>query len=119
MKQTLENCVEYFLFDLLIVCFDYETGGGVATINAGTGCAIFRGRFFRAENKFWGIIFGKITGTHKFWGVILENELIRVSTMISFSLTWLKFWMAVAILGYTFSMARKFWGIVFAKIYKF
>ena len=27
--------------------------------------------------------------------------------------------MAVAILGYTFSMACKFWGIVFAKIHKF
>ena len=35
------------------------------------------------------------------------------------SLTWLKLWMAVTILGYTFSMACKFWGIAFAKIYKF
>ena len=29
--------------------------------------------FLRAENKFWGTIFGKITSTHKFWGVILEK----------------------------------------------
>ena len=34
----------------------------------------FWGAFFRAENKFWGIIFGKITGSHNFWGVILENN---------------------------------------------
>ena len=32
---------------------------------------------------------------------------------------WLKFWIVVTILGYTFSVACKFWGIVFAKIYKF
>ena len=48
-------------------------GGGVTTIYAGTECAIFLGAFFRAENKFWGIIFGKITSSHKFWGVILEK----------------------------------------------
>ena len=29
--------------------------------------------FFRVENKFCGIIFGKITSSHKFWGVILEK----------------------------------------------
>ena len=34
-------------------------GEGVTTIYAGTGCAIIWGAFFRAENKFWGIIFGK------------------------------------------------------------
>ena len=45
----------------------------MTTIHAGTGCAIFWGAFFRAENKLWGIIFGKITGSHKFWGVILEK----------------------------------------------
>ena len=39
----------------------------VTTIYAGgTGCFIFRGAFFRAENKFWGIIFGKIAFSHKF-----------------------------------------------------
>ena len=48
-------------------------GGGVTTIYEGTGCAIFWGAFFPAENKFWGIISGKITSSHKFWGVILEN----------------------------------------------
>ena len=48
-------------------------GGGVTTIYAGTGCAIFWGAFFRVETKFWGIIFGKITSSHKFWGVILEK----------------------------------------------
>ena len=45
----------------------------VTTIYAGTGCAIFWGACFRAENRFWGIIFGKIKGSHKFWGVILEK----------------------------------------------
>ena len=48
-------------------------GGGVTTIYEGTGCAIFWGAFFPAENKFWGIIFGKMTSSHKFWGVILEK----------------------------------------------
>ena len=33
----------------------------------------FSGVIFPVENKFWGIIFGKITSSHKFWGVILEN----------------------------------------------
>ena len=47
--------------------------GGVTIIYAGTGCAIFGGAFFRAENEFWGIIFGKITSSHEFWGVILEK----------------------------------------------
>ena len=37
------------------------------------GMCHFWGAFFRAENKFWGIIFGKITSSHKFWGVILEK----------------------------------------------
>ena len=41
-------------------------GGGVTTIYGGTGCAIFWGTSFRAENKFGGIIFGKITSSHKF-----------------------------------------------------
>ena len=48
-------------------------GGGVTTIYEGTGCAIFWGAIFPAENKFWGIIFGKMTSSHKFWGVILEK----------------------------------------------
>ena len=62
---------------------------------------IFLGCFFRAGNKFWGIIFGKITSSHKFWGVIFENN----SKGIGFdqlSLTWLKFWIAVTIIGNTF-----------------
>ena len=32
--------------------------------STGTGCAIFQRAF---------IIFGKITGSHKFWGVIFEK----------------------------------------------
>ena len=48
-------------------------GGGVTTIYEGTGCAIFWGAFFPAEDKFWGNIFGKMTSSHKFWGVILEK----------------------------------------------
>ena len=51
----------------------FPGGGGVTTIYEGTGCAIFEGAFFPAENKFWGIIFGKMTCSHKFWGVILEK----------------------------------------------
>ena len=60
--------------------------GGVTTIYAGTGCAIFWGAVFRAENKFWGITFGKITSSHKFWGVILEKYLFRVLILINFHL---------------------------------
>ena len=63
-----------------------RVGGGVTTIYAGTGCAIFWGAFFRAENKFWGITFGKITSSHKFWGVILEKYLFRVLILINFHL---------------------------------
>ena len=48
-------------------------GGGVTTIYAGMGCAIFWSAFFQAENRFLGVIFGKITICHKFWGVILEE----------------------------------------------
>ena len=65
------------------ICF---RGGGVTTIYAGTGCAIFWGAFFRAENKFCGITFGKITSSHKFWGVILEKYLLRVLILINFDL---------------------------------
>ena len=36
--------------------------GGVTSIYTGRGRAIFWGAFFRAGNKFWGIIFGKIIG---------------------------------------------------------
>ena len=52
---------------------EFPPGGVVITIYAGTGCAIFWGAFFQKENKFWGIIFGKITRSHKFWGDILER----------------------------------------------
>ena len=48
-------------------------GGEVTAIYAGTGCAIFGVLFVEAENKFWGIIFGKITSSHKFWSFILEK----------------------------------------------
>ena len=41
-------------------------GGGVTTIYACTRFAIFWGAFVGAENKFWGITFGKITSNHKF-----------------------------------------------------
>ena len=51
----------------------FPGGGGVTTIYEGTGCAIFWGAFFPAENKRWGIIFGKMTSSHKFWCVILEK----------------------------------------------
>ena len=52
-------------------------GGGVTTIYESTGCAIFWGAFFRVENNFWGIIFGKIASIHKFWGVILEKNCLE------------------------------------------
>ena len=82
------------------------------------GCAIFWGAFFEQKINFGvsflvesqvvinlGYNFRKIT----LWGIDFDQ----------ISLTWLKFWMAVTILGYTFSMACEFWGIVFEKIYKF
>ena len=47
-------------------------GGGVTSIYTGTGRAIFWGAFFRAGNKFWGIIFGKIIGGHKCWVIIFS-----------------------------------------------
>ena len=61
-------------------------GRGVTTIYEGMGCAIFWGAFFRAEDKFWGITFGKITSSHKFWGVILEKYFFRVLILINFHL---------------------------------
>ena len=61
----------YILCNLLVCLM--PGGGGVTTICEGTGCAILWGAFFPAKNKFWGIIFGKITSSHKFWGVFLEN----------------------------------------------
>ena len=73
MVENIEHCWIFF-------------ARGVTTIYAGTGCAIFWGAFFRAENKFWGIIFGKITSIHKFWDVILEKYLIRVLILIKFHL---------------------------------
>ena len=36
------------------------------------GTCHFWGAFFRAGNKFWGIIFDKIIGGHKFWGIIFS-----------------------------------------------
>ena len=66
---------------------------------AGTGCAIFWGAFFRAENKFWGTIFGKITSSNEFRGVILEKITLKGIDFDQISLTWLKFWMAVTTLG--------------------
>ena len=65
----------------------------------------FLGCLFSAENKPWGIIFGKKT----FQGIDFDQV----------SLIWLTFRIVVTILGYKFSMACKFWGIVYAKIYKF
>ena len=45
------------------------------------GICHFLGCLFQEENKFWGIIFGKITSSHKFWGVIF-----RVLILIKFHL---------------------------------
>ena len=39
---------------------------GVTSIYTATGCAIFGGTFFEVENKFWGVIFGKIIQGHNF-----------------------------------------------------
>ena len=47
--------------------------GGLTTIYAGTGCAILWSAFYQAENKFWGIILGKITSNHKLGGFTLET----------------------------------------------
>ena len=59
----------------------------------------FLGCLFPAENKFWCIIFGKITSSHITLHGIEFDQI---------SLTWLEFWMAVTTLVYTFSMASKF-----------
>ena len=67
------HCEETVHTRFLIYLVPGGGGGGVTTIYAGTESAIFWGAFFRAENKFWGIIFGKITSSHKFWGFILEK----------------------------------------------
>ena len=48
-------------------------GGGVTTISAGTGCAIFWSAFFRAKMNF-GESFLLKSQVVKFWGVILENN---------------------------------------------
>ena len=58
-------------------------GGGNYHIRRYEMCHFWRA-FFRAENKFWGIIFGKITSSHKFGGVILEIKLFRVLILIKF-----------------------------------
>ena len=50
----------------------FSRGGGDYHI-CRYGMCHFWGAFFRTENKFWGIIFGKITTFYKFWGVILEK----------------------------------------------
>ena len=46
--------------------------GEVSTIYAGTDVPFVRGAFSSKKN-FWGIIFGKITGSDKFLVVTLEN----------------------------------------------
>ena len=43
--------------DIAGAFIDMRPQGG--TISAGTGCAIFWGAFFRADNRFWGIIFAE------------------------------------------------------------
>ena len=52
-----------------------DGGGGNyhICIYAGTGCAFLWGAFYQTENKFWGIIFGKVTSNHKLGGVISEK----------------------------------------------
>ena len=63
----------YYFWKPLLSLKQRPGGGGVTTIYEGTGCAILWGAFFRAENKFWGIILGKITSSHEFLGVIVEK----------------------------------------------
>ena len=75
--EFLDPCSPQF-YGVLFLSYQWSKLGlagprGVTTIYQGTGCAIFWGAFFRAENKLWGIIFGKVTSSHKFWGVILEK----------------------------------------------
>ena len=55
--------------------FHLQTPGGGGNYHiCRYGMCHFWGAFFLAENKFWGIIFAKITSSHKFWSVILENN---------------------------------------------
>ena len=58
----------------------------------------FGGAFFRGENKFYGVIFGKITNKHKFWDV-LSKTVFRVLIQIKFHIL-VKIWIAVTIFRY-------------------
>ena len=74
---------------------------GGTTIYAGTDVP-FLGCIFSDRKKFWGIIFCKIARRHKCWNVILEKITLWGIDFDQISFTWLKFWIVVTILGYTF-----------------
>ena len=61
----------------------------------------FFGCLFQAENKFWGVIFGRITNRHKCWRVIFGKTTFKDIKFDQISHTWLKFRVVVTILGYT------------------
>ena len=75
------------------------------------------GCLFRAENEFWVIIFGKMT---RFLVNLKGIDFDQISlSWLEFWYPGVKFWIVVTILGYTFSTTCRFYGIVFAKSYKF
>ena len=47
-------------------------------------CHFVGGAFFQAENKFFGVIFGKITNRNEFLGVSFERKLFQTLILIKF-----------------------------------
>ena len=79
----------------------------------------FWGAFFEQKIDFWVSSFVKLHVVIKFGGVILGKMILEDADFDQISHTWVKILDFVLNLGYIFSMACKFWSIVFAKIYKF
>ena len=86
---------------------------------AGTRCATFWGALLsRKQILEYLSFFGKITRIQTFFGCSFRRIALCCFDFDHISFAWLKFCIVVTILGYTFSMACKLWGIVFAKIHK-
>ena len=61
---------------VILNCMDHHfpQGGGGVTPYMEVRDVPFFGVPFSSSNKFRGIIFAKTTSSHKFWGVVLENN---------------------------------------------
>ena len=81
----------------------------------GTGCAIFWVPFFEQKVNFGVSFLVKSQGASYYTEITpLDIDFDQIPH------TSLKFWIAVTVVGYTFSKARKFyWDIVFTKIHEF